>query len=136
VIRAILAARRVGARRTRSDLELAFVELLNRAGLPRPETNLHAEARGRLYEADCVWGQQRLIVELDSRTHHATTAAFEDDRARDRALSVAGWRTVRVTWRHLHGGAADLEADLWALLSPRRSPPGLSGRTAPPNASS
>jgi uncharacterized protein DUF559 len=116
VVRAILEAGRVGATRTRSDLEEAFIDFIDRTGLPRPETNRHIEAKGRLYEADCVWRGQQLIVELDSRTHHATGAAFERDRARDRALSVAGWRTVRVTWRHLHEGARDLEADLRALL--------------------
>lgn len=116
VIRAILEAGRVGATRTRGELEVAFLELIDRTGLPRPETNLHVEARGRLYEADCVWREQQLIVELDSRTHHATTPAFERDRARDRVLSVAEWRTVRVTWRHLHEGAAELAADLQTLL--------------------
>ena len=45
-------------------------------------------------EADCVWRDARLIAELDGRAVHGTVAAFERDRARDRALNAAGWRVV------------------------------------------
>jgi hypothetical protein len=65
------------------------------AGLPLPNTNVLIEG----YEVDCVWPEARLIVELDSRTHHAVAEAFEADRARDRRLEASGWRVVRITWR-------------------------------------
>jgi very-short-patch-repair endonuclease len=42
-----------------------------------------------------------VIVELDSRTHRDTAAAFERDRERDAALLAAGWVTVRITWKRL-----------------------------------
>jgi very-short-patch-repair endonuclease len=51
-------------------------------------------------------------VELDGRATHHTVKAFEQDRERDRFLQVAGWRTVRITWRQLD----DVEGDLRALL--------------------
>ncbi len=54
---------------------------------------------------------------LDGRAVHATGAAFERDRARDRALQVAGWRPVRVTWRQLAGESPALEADFRVLLA-------------------
>jgi very-short-patch-repair endonuclease len=71
---------------------------------------------GRWTEADCVWRAQRVIVELDSRRFHGTRQAFDRDRAKDRALVVAGWTGVRVTWHQLHEDAARLAADMRALL--------------------
>jgi len=58
---------------------------------------------------------------LVEHAFHATTAAFERDRARDRVLNVAGWRVVRITWLQLHDEAAALAADLRRLLGPRAS---------------
>jgi very-short-patch-repair endonuclease len=45
---------------------------------------------GKHIEADCVWREQRLIVELDGRDAHHSLPAFESDRARDAALLAAG----------------------------------------------
>ncbi len=101
---------------TRSELEERFLALIRDHGLPRPLVNAGLFAGGRWYEADCVWREQRLVVELDGRAFHATTSAFERDRARDRALQVAGWRVVRVTWRQLDSEPEAVVADLRRLL--------------------
>jgi very-short-patch-repair endonuclease len=69
------------------------------------------------YEVDCLWPDQRLIVELDGRATHVTARAFESDRARDAALTAAGYRVIRVTWRRLHGGQQRLAAQLATMLS-------------------
>ena len=61
--------------------------------------NATIEAEGTTYEVDCLWSAEGLVVELDGREMHATRWAFEEDRARDRRLAVAGYRVVRVTWR-------------------------------------
>jgi predicted transcriptional regulator of viral defense system/very-short-patch-repair endonuclease len=116
MVQAILTAARIGATRTRSELEIAFLELLDRFRLPRPETNAWLQVGDGWIEVDCLWREQRLVAELDSRRFHLTGEAFEADRARDRALAVAGWRPIRVTWRHL-GDAVALAADLSALLA-------------------
>jgi very-short-patch-repair endonuclease len=123
-ISAILASRNVGAGITREELEHRFLAFVDRHGLPRPKVNHHVYAGGRLIEADCVWEEQRLIVELDGRATHDTAKAFELDRARDRALSVAGWRVIRVTWRQLQDDPEGLAAALRALL---RIPAGALG---------
>jgi very-short-patch-repair endonuclease len=60
---------------------------------------------------------ERLIVELDGLAFHAPARAFERDRVRDRALSVAGWRVVRVTWRQLRDDPVALAGDLRRLLA-------------------
>ena len=102
----------VGLRITKSDLEDLFLVFADRYGLPRPETNVWMELGGRMIEADCLWRDARLIVELDSRGFHDTTQAFEADRARDRAAVAGGWRVVRVTYRQLTREHAALAADL------------------------
>ena len=65
--------------------------------------------------------QFALIAELDGRAVHGTARAFERDRARDRALSAAGWRVVRITWRQLSEEAESSRKTLapcWAGSSP------------------
>jgi predicted transcriptional regulator of viral defense system len=121
-LRAILHNGRHSANATRSELEDRFLALLDAHGLPRPEINVWLPDAG--VEVDCLWRARRLIAELDSRKHHATTAAFERDRARDRTLQAAGWRVIRITWRQLHDHPEAVVSDLRELLctAPRSSP--------------
>lgn len=112
-IRALLEEASVGARIIRSELEERFQAFLVNAGLPLPKTNQLVEG----YEVDCVWPEQRLIVELDGRAAHDTSHAFERDRERDRALAAAGWRVIRITWRQLEEEPHLVEADLRRLLA-------------------
>lgn len=116
-LRAIVADRRLGRDVPRSELELRFLAFLDRRGFPRPELNAPVVVGGRAIEADCVWRESRLAVELDSHQWHANPDAFEDDRARDRALVAAGWRPMRITWRHLHHAPEQLERELKAALT-------------------
>jgi very-short-patch-repair endonuclease len=112
IFKAVVEEARRGLNVVRSELEERFQAFLLNAGLPLPITNILIEG----IEVDCVWPAERLIVELDSRTHHDDSHAFEADRARDRRLEAAGWPVVRVTWRQLHDTPAELEADLRRLL--------------------
>jgi hypothetical protein len=82
---------------TRSDLEARFATFLDDRGFPPPLTNPLIEE----FEVDAAWPDRRLIVELDSYEFHRTRQAFENDRRRDRRLTAAGWRVMRVTWRDL-----------------------------------
>jgi hypothetical protein len=91
-LREILAAGRWGMGPTRSELEDRFLAFVAEKGLPRPETNVWLATAQDGFEVDCVWHRAGLIVELDGRAVHDTNRAFERDRARDRALSAAGWR--------------------------------------------
>jgi very-short-patch-repair endonuclease len=102
---------------TRSELEARFVHFLRAHSLPVPAFNAGLFVAGRWIQCDCVWQAERVIVELDGLAVHGTAAAFERDRARDRALNANGWRTVRLTWRQLHGEPEALAYDLRALLS-------------------
>jgi very-short-patch-repair endonuclease len=101
---------------TRSELEERFLAVLDAHALPRPQINAYVRTRGRLLECDCVWWVERLAVELDGHAAHSPRTAFERDRARDRALSAAGWRVLRITWRQLHREAEAVAGDLRTLL--------------------
>jgi very-short-patch-repair endonuclease len=111
----LLHAGEIGRTRTRSELEIDLLALVDAHGLPRPRTN--GKVGG--HEVDAVWADERLIVELDSFGIHTTRRSFERDRARDREMTAAGWRVVRITWRQLHHDAIAVAAELAALLDQR-----------------
>jgi hypothetical protein len=98
---------------TRSAFEDAFLAFVERYGLPRPEVNQRVAG----HEVDMVWREQRLVVELDSRTHHDGDRPFERDRDRDADLLAAGFPVVRVTWRRLTGEPEREARRLDALLA-------------------
>ena len=85
---------------TLSPLEDDMVEFCGARGIPLPETN--APIRGRRTDA-----HRRLPLARGRGWRSSSTAAtrtqralaFEDDRERDRALTAAGWRPIRMTAR-------------------------------------
>ena len=68
-----------------------------------------------------MWREAKLIVELDGFATHGTRRAFERDRVRDRRLTTAGWRVIRLTGRQF-AEPAELAAELTTLLAPRIDP--------------
>jgi predicted transcriptional regulator of viral defense system len=101
---------------TRNDFEERFVSFLDRYGLPRGIMNGTLPLRGRLLSPDCMWPEQRLIVELDSKEVHGTDRAFQGDRKRDRVLLAEGWRSMRITWAQLRDEPGEIAADLAEAL--------------------
>jgi len=101
---------------TRKELEERFAVLLEGTDLPRPRLNADVAVRGRFFEVDCLWAEQRVIVELDGRAAHGTRRAFEKDRERDRILASDGWHVIRITWRQLRDDGSTVIADLRRLL--------------------
>jgi very-short-patch-repair endonuclease len=100
---------------TRSEAERRLKALCKAAGLPRPLTN----ARVAGYEVDAFWPAHRLIVEVDGFAYHSSRQAFERDRRKDAALTAAGNRVVRITWRRLTTEPISLSAQFGALLAVR-----------------
>jgi very-short-patch-repair endonuclease len=82
---------------TRSEAEERFLELVRRAGLPGPETNVRLHG----YELDFLWREERLAVEVDGFAFHGDRSAFEADRRRDADLAAIGIQVIRVTWRQI-----------------------------------
>lgn len=101
---------------TRNDFEEAFLALIDACGLPRPRMNADLAVRGRFFEIDALWEEQRVALELDGRGVHGTKRRFETDRLRDRILVTEGWKTMRITWRQLQEEPDEIAADLRALL--------------------
>lgn len=114
-LRTILAAAERDAAIPRSELENRLRAIVATAGLPAPAINAREQTTGRRYELDASWPSLRLAVELDGWESHRSRASFEADRERDRRLTVAGWRVIRITWRQLRDQPALVAAHLEAL---------------------
>jgi len=116
-VRALLGSRAPVAI-TRNDFEEAFLALVDAHGLLRPRMNADLAIRGRFFEIDALWEEQRFAVELDSRSIHGTRKRFESDRQRDRILVAEGWRTMRITWQQLQEEPEAIVGDLRLALYP------------------
>jgi very-short-patch-repair endonuclease len=82
---------------SRSRAEKALLRLIRDAGLPLPDTNVPF---GR-FEADFVWREQKLIVELDSATYHSGPGVFQRDHEKDLTFRGAGFDVMRPTRAHV-----------------------------------
>jgi very-short-patch-repair endonuclease/predicted transcriptional regulator of viral defense system len=102
--------------RTRSKLEERCAPFLRRHRLPLPRFNDWILLGPKRFQVDCHWPHLELIVELDGWEGHHTRPAFQDDRARDRALRVAGYSVIRLTWTQLNSEPGQVAADLRQLL--------------------
>ena len=110
---------------TRSGLELRFLELLAKAGIPRPMTAFNVAG----FELDVYWPDLRFAVELDVFETHGSHRSFEDDRLRDEDLKLAGVELTRVTGHRL-----DREPDrvLERVGAPARATAARAGDAAAP----
>jgi hypothetical protein len=98
---------------TESELEVHFLLLLERAGLPIPETNVYVEG----LKVDALFRAHCLVVELDGHATHANPPANETDRHRELILRRAGYTVVRYTWEQVIRRPEEVIADLLALLA-------------------
>ena len=79
---------------------------------PRP-TSPSPAGQPALAPASTYTGAQQ----TDGWGSHGTRQAFENDRRRDRLLSLAGWTVVRFTWRDVEREPDDVTATLARLWS-------------------
>ena len=115
----ILAGLRPESAFTRSELERRFLALCREQGLPRPSVNVWLPLAKDGFEVDFLWEGQQVIAELDGHRFHRTRLAFERDRSRDQLLAVAGYQTLRFTWRQVVEGPGQVAGRLGALLARR-----------------
>ncbi len=117
-LRAVLSEIRPGTTLTRSELEELMLQICRDIHHPPDATNAWIPfPGGGGAEADFVWREQRLVVEVDGRDVHATRRAFEHDRRRDQRLTLLGRRVVRFTWRQVSEEPGYVAATLLALLA-------------------
>jgi very-short-patch-repair endonuclease/predicted transcriptional regulator of viral defense system len=117
MLQSILGDNSLGDAITRSELEERFLAICKSSRLPRPRVNAYIDLYGGGVEVDFLWRRERLIVETDGHASHGTRAAFERDRARDRRLTIAGWRVVRFTWRQVVRERDEVASTLALLLA-------------------
>jgi hypothetical protein len=101
---------------TRSEWEDAFPAFCKQFGLPEP--TLSTDVAG--YEADALFPDERIVIELDSWDFHGDKDAFETDRDKDVDRLVAGYVTVRITWERIEHRSAREAARLHELVRQRR----------------
>ncbi len=117
---------------TKSDWEVRMLKLVRDAELPEPLVNHALIAPDYGYcEVDFYWPAHDLIVETDGWETHGTRTAFERDRAKDAALTAAGQRVLRFTWR-----AADATILSRLRATMRRYSPAIASRNASSSGSS
>lgn len=88
---------------TRSDHEDLVLDLIDRAGLARPELNVALQLGGRRIVPDMLWRAERIVVECDSRRWHSDPLTLRDDADKQAILEAHGHRVVRITWHQAAG---------------------------------
>lgn len=114
VVREAIDLFRAGSAGTRSMSEDRFIDAWMRRGFPEPMVNQPDAIAGFGYEADFVWPELRLIVEIDGERAHGHPNARTRDLNRDEALRAAGWFVIRIrasrVWEDLDGCIRDVRS--------------------------
>ncbi len=100
-VRAVLRRLDPALEPAESDLETLLIQILRRHGLEPPVRQHVVSIGGRSFRIDLCYPDHRLAIESDGFTDHGLRSAFEDDRARQNLLVLAGWRVLRFTWRQI-----------------------------------
>lgn len=104
-----------------SALETKLLNLLEKGGLPRPDTQYRPpwlrKMNGRV---DLAYVQERVIVEGDSRQWHGAPEPFQADRRRDNLAQLAGWIVLRFTWDDITNRPVYVVQTVRDALSARR----------------
>jgi len=103
----------------RSRPERLFLDLVMKAGLPRPAINTYVEG----HEIDAYWERERFAVEVDGWEAHRGRKAFEGDPVRQEELKLAGIDSIRLTARRIEREPKEVAQRLRTLLARRRLGP-------------
>jgi hypothetical protein len=101
---------------TRSELEDLLLDLLDDAGIERPEINPRLRLDGRAISPDYLWRRERVAVEADSRRWHDDPLTRGNDADKQAILEAHGYRVVRVTWGQALARPAQTLARIRAAL--------------------
>ncbi|MGE2689750.1 DUF559 domain-containing protein [Mycolicibacterium pulveris] len=89
--RRLLQAASDGAR---SEAERLFGKLLRDAGITGWRTNYPVGG----YKVDVAFIDQKVAIEVDGWAFHSDAEVFVNDRTRQNAISLLGWKVLRFTW--------------------------------------
>ncbi|HKT82615.1 MAG TPA: DUF559 domain-containing protein [Solirubrobacterales bacterium] len=111
LLRSLLGARVF--RLTDSELERRFLRIVERTGLPFPQTQQFVSG----FRVDFFWPDLRLVVETDGLTYHRTPAQQARDRVRDQTHLAAGLTPLRFTHAQVRFEAGYVAETLISLVS-------------------
>jgi very-short-patch-repair endonuclease len=100
VMREIIELRREGFDPGDSHTEVDLVQWLLEAGLAKPVQQHPIVLDGVLHHLDICYPALRINIEFDGFGTHRERLVFDDERARQNALSESGWTILRFTTRH------------------------------------
>jgi hypothetical protein len=100
--------------RVRSDLEVVFFELCERAPLPLPRVN----ARVHGWTVDFFWPDRKLVVEVDGGGNHRTPAQMRRDRRMDATLRGKGVTVMRYSDEQVNHERRAVIAELRRVIPP------------------
>jgi hypothetical protein len=104
-LRKLLSRRGLG--RTDSAPEVETAQILEAAGLGRPERQYEVRAAGRFVaQVDLAYPDARIAFEYDSDTWHAGVRRRHRDADRRNRLRAAGWTVIEVTPAQLRDPAS------------------------------
>ncbi len=106
---------------TDSDLEIFFLPIAKRAGLPRPLTRAWANG----FKVDFFWPDLGFVVETDGGRFHRTPGQQTRDRLRDQTHFAAGLVPLRFTHWQVRYDSPHVQRILEAALARLRGAPHL-----------
>jgi very-short-patch-repair endonuclease len=116
VLRKALDRRPANAPPTESALETRFLQFVRRHKLPAPDRQVRiTDEHGFTGRVDFYYSAAQVVVEVQSRRHHLSAAAWERDLRRSNALTTNGRRVLHVTAEQLRSDA-NLAAEVAQLL--------------------
>lgn len=92
--RRLLQAANDGAR---SAAERLLIQLLKSAGITGWKANYPVAG----YKVDVGFSVSKVALEADGLAFHSNSDDFHNDRVRQNAISLAGWKVLRFTWLDL-----------------------------------
>lgn len=120
-MRQLLSERTVGEASPESPLETRVIQLIRRAGLPRPERQFEVDLDGgAIARLDLAYPLARVGIEVDGYEYHSGRARWERDLARRNRIEALGWRLIHVTDRQLRSRKPGFLAILRGLLSDKQ----------------
>lgn len=105
LLHSLLLTRGFGVAPTESALETETLQILRRCGLSEPVRQLVVKDEGGgIARVDLAYPKEKIVIEVDSRSHHLRREQWESDLARRNELTSRGWLVLHATQRKLRHG--------------------------------
>ena len=101
-------------------LERLFLQLVRRAGIPRPRCQATHRRAGRFVaRADFTWEVQHVIAEVEGQVRHASPRERQRDAQRRNELQHDGWLVLTFTYEDVVGRPAWVATQVREVLAAR-----------------